>query len=96
MEEKVKWTKEYLMCIQCESVELLEELPFKHWKDYSNFKVNLPEVKYEVIDLLHFWLDICLVWGITGKEVMQYYISKNIQNFQRQEDPKLGYVRKRG
>jgi len=92
-EEKVKWTKEFMICMQSEMTEMLEGLPWKHWKQYSDFKINLPELQYEIIDLLHFYLSICLIWGIDAKKMYRLYLSKNKQNFKRQEDPKLGYVK---
>lgn len=96
LEDKVKWTKEYLMHLNCEGVELLEMIPFKHWKNYDGFKVDLVNLKYELIDMFHFFLDLCLVWGVTGEELTRMYIAKNKHNFERQEDPKFGYVKKRG
>lgn len=96
LKERVKWTKEYLMHINCEGVELLEMLPFKHWKNYDNFKLDEINIKYEIIDMFHFFLDICLVWGITGEELAKLYFAKNKHNFERQEDPKLGYVKTGG
>lgn len=93
IEYKTKWTKEFIVHIASENTELLEQLPFKHWKDYSEMKVNLREVQFELIDQLHFLITICLLWGIDAKLMYQLYIAKNKHNIQRQEDPSLGYVK---
>ena len=85
-EQRVEWTKEFVLCMQQEIAELIEQTPWKHWKDYSNFKIDNMELKYELIDILHFWLSLCLVWGVDGQEIMKIYFSKNKQNFKRQED----------
>ena len=92
-DDKVKWTKEFILCIQQELAELTEQLPWKHWKDYSEYKVNETELKYEIIDILHFFLSLCLVWGMDAEEIFRYYFSKNKQNFERQEK---GYKQKGG
>lgn len=85
-EERVEWTKEFVLCMQQEIAELIEQTPWKHWKDYSSFKIDSMELKYELIDILHFWLSLCLVWGMDGEQIMKIYFSKNKQNFKRQED----------
>lgn len=92
-EEKVKWTKEFMICMQVELVELLDQMSWKHWKDYKDMKPNLSEVQYEIIDVLHFYLSLCLIWGIDAKQMYKLYLSKNAQNIKRQEDPSLGYIK---
>jgi hypothetical protein len=85
-EVKVKWVLEMISCMSNELEELRDALPWKHWKTYSedHFMKQLPEIKYEVIDLLHFLLEMMLILRIDGKEMMQLYTSKNQQNKDRQ------------
>ena len=78
-----------------EMQELLERLPWKEWKTYSddqlsNFeseKVKI-ETYYEYIDVFHFFMNIGLALGIDGDMFEKLYVTKNKENFDRQ---KRGY-----
>jgi len=94
LKEKEKWTWEFLTCLTNEIEEIRDWTRWKHWKDYKDFKVNEHEIKYEIIDLIHFVFDLCLVWGMDAKEILTIYTSKNEQNHNRQNNPKFGYVKK--
>lgn len=85
-ENKVKWMLEMIACMSNELEELRDALPWKHWKTYDkdHFLKQLPEIKYEVIDLLHFLLEMMLILRIDATEMLQLYSSKNKQNKDRQ------------
>ena len=75
-----------------EFAELLERLPFKEWKTYpqetlDNFKdeEDMLETYYEYIDMFHFFMNIGLALGIDGDTFEKLYITKNQENFDRQE-----------
>ncbi len=87
LEEKEKWTKEFILCCSNELNEILDWINWKHWKTNKK-KVNIIEVKYEIIDLLHFVLSLMLVWDMDEKEIFDLYFTKNKENFERQ---KKGY-----
>lgn len=72
-----------------EFAELLERLPYKEWKTYTTEQRELTpeellEVKYEYIDMFHFFLNIGLCLGVTGEEFEKLYLTKNKENFNRQ------------
>ena len=77
------FTKEYLIAMEDEIAELRSWINWKTWKK-DRKEVNVEEVKYEIIDLLHFWVNLCLIWGLTPEEVYQYYVNKKKQNIKRQ------------
>jgi dimeric dUTPase (all-alpha-NTP-PPase superfamily) len=83
-QEKIKWTKELLLCDTDESSEVLNHLPWKHWSEKKE-KVNEVEVQYELIDKLHFLLTLMLVWGMTPLDVFSMYVAKNHENHNRQK-----------
>lgn len=74
-----------------EFVELLNNLPHKEWKTYSPEQLagftseeHKLESQYEVIDMFHFFLNICLLMDIDGPTFQKLYYTKNKENFDRQ------------
>ncbi len=69
--------------------EMLRELPyFKEWKNYdwtsSETALHLRNAKIELVDALHFILNICLALGLTPEEMAKIYVDKNRVNHIRQ------------
>lgn len=82
----VYWTKDLLLCLVAEAIETLEWIPWKHWKKKT--KPNVNELAYELVDMLHFWINLCFLWGLKPEDVLAIYMDKNRQNMERQ---KKGY-----
>jgi hypothetical protein len=71
---------------------------WKYWKqDYSKYenmkfsdlsKSDQLECKFEIIDILHFFLNMAISIGMTPQEMYNMYMSKNKENRDRQ---KRGY-----
>ncbi len=71
---------------------------WKYWKqDYSKYGVmkfsdlsenDQLECKFEIIDILHFFLNMAISVGMTPQEMYNMYMSKNKENRDRQ---KRGY-----
>lgn len=87
-ERRLEWTKEFILCCQDELSEILNWLPWKHWKKYKSFKVDEKELKFELVDLFHFFISLCLLWGMDSKELFAMYKAKMEENVNRQ---KKGY-----
>jgi len=75
-----------------EFAELLERIPFKEWKTYTEedwskafSEETILETKFEYIDMFHFFMNIGLLIGIDGEEFAKLYYLKNKENFARQE-----------
>lgn len=75
-----------------EFAELLERLPFKEWKTYPEETLagfqseeEMLETYYEYIDMFHFFMNIGLCLGIDGETFEKLYVTKNKENFDRQE-----------
>ena len=47
----------YPICLKMEACELLDSLPWKHWK-YKENEYNYSNIKLELIDMLHFTLSL--------------------------------------
>ena len=75
-----------------EFTELLERLPFKEWKNYTDEQKkdflnsdHRLEVWYEYADMFHFFMNIGLALGINGDTLEHLYVTKNKENFDRQD-----------
>lgn len=47
---------------------------------------DLLELKFEVVDMFHFFINTALSVGMTGSELFSMYLSKNKENIKRQEN----------
>ena len=77
--------------IQKELSELIDEVNFKWWKNPK--PVNEQAVKEELVDILHFFVSMCLKMNMSAGELYDMYILKNKENFDRQNglSAKEGY-----
>ena len=86
------WIQKHTLAMLSELAELLDEVNFKWWKNPK--ALNKPALKEELVDILHFFLSMCLEAGMDAEEMYQIYLSKNAENFARQEgtSQKPGYA----
>jgi hypothetical protein len=59
-----EWIQKETLAIISELAELLAEVNFKWWKNPK--EVNVPAVKEELVDILHFFTAMCLKMGMTS------------------------------
>ena len=85
--EREHWTKEHVVCMLDELSEVLGQINWKHWKK-TRREVDEMEIRYELIDLLCFLLNLMLVWGMTPKDIFTMHKAKLFENHKRQ---KRGY-----
>ena len=82
-EVKRKWFLNFLLAMQQEAAESVDSLNWKWWKkgedDWDNIKV-------ELVDMLHFWVSMCTVAGLSADDVIELYFRKNKLNFKRQDE----------
>lgn len=78
-----EWLKKYLEALNDESRELSEELLRKWW---SKDKLDMQNIRVEIIDLLHFLISLSLAAGMDAESVFQIYWQKNKVNFERQKN----------
>jgi dimeric dUTPase (all-alpha-NTP-PPase superfamily) len=81
--EKEQWTKEFCLCIIDEISEVLNWINWKHWKK-KRYPIDELNLKYELIDLMHFILSLMLIWKMTPEDVFTMYLIKNQENHNRQ------------
>ena len=83
--------QKHATALLCELTEVIEETNYKWWKNPK--EIDIRRVKEELIDVLHFYISMCLDAGMTSDEMLEIYLSKNRENFDRQNgiSQKKGY-----
>ena len=70
--EKEYWTKEHLLAISSEMSELMDWINWKFWKK-PEYPVNTLEIKFELMDMMHFLINLCIIWDMGPKDVFNYF-----------------------
>lgn len=85
------WIQKETLAMLSELAELIDEVNFKWWKNEK--PVDVDKVKDELVDILHFFVSMCLKTGMDAGELHQRYLDKNKENFARQhgKSVKEGY-----
>lgn len=88
---KEEWIQKQTLAIISELAELLNEVNFKWWKNPK--ELNEAAIREELVDILHFFIGMCLRMGMTAEDLYQGYLKKNEENFKRQQgiSDKKGY-----
>lgn len=75
---RLEWTYTFADCIMDELSEVMNWLPWKHWKNYDDFKTDEIEIRFELIDILHFVVSLYLVHRV--EEIDLLYDPVEISN----------------
>ncbi len=88
---QAEWIQKETLAMLSELSELIDEVNFKWWKNPK--PVNEQAVKEELVDILHFFVSMCLKMNMSAGELYDMYILKNKENFDRQNglSAKEGY-----
>ncbi len=86
-----QWIQKETLAMLSELAELIDEVNFKWWKNEK--QIDKDKVKGELVDILHFFVSMCLKTGMDADELHQRYLDKNAENFNRQhgKSEKKGY-----
>lgn len=68
-------TKEYFIHLQAELAEVIEEINYKQHKKYH--EVDIEKVKYELMDVQKYLLNLFIVWGVDPKEFIELFDNKS-------------------
>ena len=91
-DERADFMRNHRGYLADEIAEALYEMPgYKLWKDYSSMDAAAKEaawakVRMELIDSLHFFVNLLLCAGMTAEDVHDMYMAKNKENHRRQDD----------
>jgi NTP pyrophosphatase (non-canonical NTP hydrolase) len=81
-----EYIRDVVLCATDELHEVLGEVNWKPWKDKRGIKDH-DKYREEMADVLHFILDLYLAAGLTGKDIVNDYLSKNAENLRRNTNP---------
>lgn len=82
-ENRLEWTNNFIRCCSQELAELQDSFPWKHWREQDK-PVNEVNIREEIVDLLHFVLDLAIIWFDNPEDLFATFMSKNDENFRRQ------------
>lgn len=87
---KQKYINQMLLACHEEVTEIMRETAYKNpefvefgWK--KGQQANNDNFKKEIIDLMHFVINLALVSGMDSTEFYERYLNKNKENFVRQD-----------
>ncbi len=86
------WIQKEAMALVVELGEVLEEARYKWWKNPA--PIEPAKLHEELVDVLHFFISMCLDAGLDAEQLYQGYLKKNQENFRRQQglSEKAGYA----
>lgn len=86
-----EWIQKETLAMMSELAELIDEVNFKWWKNPKDIAVD--NVRDELVDILHFFVSMCIKSGMDENELFERYKNKNEENFKRQRgtSAKKGY-----
>ncbi|MBQ3849149.1 MAG: dUTPase [Clostridia bacterium] len=86
-----QWIQKDVLAMISELSELLDEVNFKWWKNKK--PVDEAALHGELVDILHFFVSMCIRAGMSPDKLYEGYIEKNRENFDRQygRSSKKGY-----
>lgn len=87
-----EWVCKKAQALMVELAEVVEEAHYKWWKNDS--EIDEAKLKEEIVDVLHFFLGMCIDSGMTSDELFDIYMKKNKENYDRQNglSKKEGYA----
>ena len=88
---KQQYINQMILALHEEAVEIMRETAYKNpafvpfgWK--KNQVMNKEKFKEEIIDIIHFIMNLCIVAEMGPVEIFDRYVNKNKANIKRKED----------
>ena len=77
------WLSKYSQALSEELAELNEDLLWKWW---SKDKIDIQNIRVELVDITHFLISAMLCCGMTPEYLLDLYQQKHAINLKRQEE----------
>ena len=75
-DDRIKFTKEYILCTHRELSEVLAPLPWKAHRANKK-EYDIEHVQEELIDCFKFLLNICILQGMTPEKFIDVFFKKS-------------------
>ena len=82
IEDKEQYTRDMILYLLEETHELLRETNFKTYKK-TRKPVIKEKIEEELVDIVCFYLNLCLCWDVDAKSIVNAYFKKNKKNIDR-------------
>lgn len=82
--ERIQFIKDMKLSAESELQEMLDEVGWKPWA--TSRHVNEEAMQGELIDLWHFFMNLCMAAKLTPDMLYDKYKAKRLKNIQRQKD----------
>lgn len=79
--DRETWMEKDLLALQAEVAEVLGELNYRWWRPPR--PVDETRLREELVDVLHFFVSLCLRAGMTAEDLYRGYLAKNEENWRR-------------
>lgn len=93
-EEKIQFIKDMKLALDDEMSEFMAEIGWKPWA--TSRHINQEAAQGELVDVFHFFMNLCMGVGMTPDELFSKYKAKRLKNIKRQEDGYDGIAGKCG
>lgn len=86
-----EWIQREAIALMVELGEVMEEVRYKWWKNPQ--PIEPEKLHEELVDVLHFFISMCIDAGMDAEVLYRGYMAKNQENFRRQQglSDKPGY-----
>lgn len=87
-----EWIQKEALALMVELGEVVEEARFKWWKNPQ--PIDQAKLHEELVDVLHFFVSMCIDAGMDAEALYEGYRAKNQENIRRQDglSDKPGYA----
>lgn len=83
MEQRKEITRQQVLGLIGELVEFQEGIKLLPWKS-GQYDINYDNSKEELVDIYHFFMNLCNLWGIRDEQTLKdIYLKKNALNYKR-------------
>lgn len=83
-EQRIEFFKDMVLAATDELHEALAEIGWKPWTTSTHF--NEEAVQGELVDVFHFFMNLCMVSGMTPDMLYEKYKAKRTKNIKRQDE----------
>lgn len=76
-EEKVMYSKEFILCAHRELGEVLNMMPWKSHRALKTKRIKVAELREEIIDSFKFLLNLSIIWGMDADDFEKLFFKKS-------------------